>query len=174
MATRQIKLTPKLIEEIISDVSGRDCLSLYKALKNKKNISEFVLAEDIDQEINLTRNMLYRLYHANLVSFIRKKDKIKGWYIYYWTFNPAQLTHLFSTLRKTRMTKLQERIDREQSSHFYACPDGCMRLDFEQATEFSYKCPECGTILGMADNRETVKNLVTELEVLTKTPGRFK
>lgn len=78
-----IKLTPKLIESVVGEVAGPDVIPLVKALKNKKNVSEFVIADEIDIEINATRNMLYRLYNANLVSFTRKKDKKKGWYIYY-------------------------------------------------------------------------------------------
>ena len=171
---KTLKLTSKLVHSIVTEVCGEDCIDLYKALKSKKNISEFVLAEAIDREINVTRNMLYRMYHSNLVSFIRKKDKQKGWYIYYWTFNPLQLSHLFKNLRTNRMEKLQERIDREQGSHFVVCPERCMRLDFERATEFDYKCPECGILLHMTDNTEIVKNLVNELKVLEKTPGRFK
>lgn len=175
MATKtKIRLTPKLVEAIITEVAGADCIPLYKTLKGKSNISEFLLAEQIDNEINVTRNMLYRLYHANLVSFIRKKDKQKGWYIYYWTFNPLQLSHLFSTLRTNRISKLQERIEREQGSHFYMCPERCMRLDFERATEFNYKCPECGILLDLSDNSQIVAELEKELSVLEKTPNRFK
>jgi len=175
MATsKKVKLTPKLVHSIITEVAGEDCVPLYKALKGKKNISEFVLAEKVEHEINITRNMLYRLYHSNLVSFIRKKDKQKGWYIYYWTFNNLQLSHLFKNLRQNRLVKLQERLDREQNSHFYRCPEKCMRLDFERATEFQYKCPECGVLLEMSDNSQIIKTLITDIKTLEKTPGRFK
>ncbi|MBW2978857.1 hypothetical protein KY304_01975, partial [Candidatus Woesearchaeota archaeon] len=66
-----MKLTKKEIDDIICQVAGEDVLPLVKVLKNKKNVSEFKIAESIKKEINLTRNMLYRLYDHNLVSFIR-------------------------------------------------------------------------------------------------------
>jgi transcription initiation factor TFIIE subunit alpha len=72
-----MKASDKLLADVIVEVAGKDVLPLVKALKNKKNVSEFKLADAIKQEINLTRNMLYRLYDHNLVSFIRKKDKKK-------------------------------------------------------------------------------------------------
>ena len=97
-----MKLSSKQVDEVISEVAGDDVLLLVKALKNKKNVSEFVLAENIKQEINATRNMLYRLYDSNLVTFIRKKDKKKGWYIYYWTFNPKMVRHISDSLKKKR------------------------------------------------------------------------
>ena len=77
-----MKLSNKLIDNVVENVAGKDVLPLVKTLKNKKNVSEFKLADDIKEEINTTRNMLYRLLDNNLVSFVRKKDKKKGWYIY--------------------------------------------------------------------------------------------
>lgn len=167
MAT-SIKLTPKMIESVISEVSGKDTMKLYKALKGKKNVSEFKLADDIDEEINTTRNMLYRLHNANLVSFTRKKDKQKGWYIYYWTFNINRIKDLMKDLKKKRLEMLKDRLEREKMSHFFACPDRCIRLDFEQATDFGYKCPECGQLLNQEDNTKIIKDLEIEIDKLRK------
>ena len=87
-----------MIEFVISDVAGEDVVPLVQSLKNKKNVSEFKLAENINKEVNVARNMLYRLYDHNLVSFIRRKDKKKGWYIYYWTFNLKKIRTLFISI----------------------------------------------------------------------------
>lgn len=163
-----MKLSNKLIQEIIIEVAGEDVLPLMKALKNKKNVSEFKLAENIKCEINTTRNMLYRLYNSNLVSFMRKKDKKKGWYIYYWTFNPKRIKYLASSLKKQKLAKLKERLEREKSSDFFTCENKCVRLDFEQATEFQFKCPECGTLLNQEDNAEKIKEIEKEIKSLEK------
>lgn len=163
-----MKLSNKLIEGVISEVAGEDVLPLVKSLKNKKNVSEFKLAENIKQEINITRNMLYRLYNSNLVSFMRKKDKKKGWYIYYWTFNPKMVKYLSSSLKKRRFEHLKERLKREKSSDFFTCESKCVRLDFEQATDFQFKCPECGSLLNQEDNTEKIKKLEKEIKGLEK------
>jgi transcription initiation factor TFIIE subunit alpha len=156
------------LTEVIKEVAGEDVLPLVRALKNKKNISEFKLADSIKKEINLTRNMLYRLYDQHLVTFIRKKDKKKGWYIYYWTFNPKRIKELVRNLKKTRVEKLRERLHREQSTNFFVCANKCMRLDFDQATEFEYKCPECGEMLHQEDNSKTIAELQKEIQKLEK------
>lgn len=163
-----IKLTPKLIETVVQEVAGPDVVPLVKFLKNKKNVSEFVIADEIDVEINATRNMLYRLYNANLVAFTRKKDKKKGWYIYYWTFNPGRVKDLFVDLKVKRMDMIRERLERERNSHFFVCPDRCIRLDFEQATDFGFKCPECGKLLSEDDNSKKKTDLEKELAILEK------
>jgi len=163
-----MKLTKKEIDDIICQVAGEDVLPLVKVLKNKKNVSEFKIAESIKKEINLTRNMLYRLYDHNLVSFIRKKDKKKGWYIYYWTFNAKKIKDVIKSLKKNRLINLKERLQRENSSQFYSCKNKCIRLDFEQATDFEFKCPECGELLNLEDNSKKKKELKEEIDKLRK------
>ena len=163
-----MKLSNKIIEDTITDVAGEDVIPLVKKLKNKKNVSEFKLANDIKCEINSTRNMLYRLFDYNLVSFIRRKDKKKGWYIYYWTFNTKRIRYLVKNLKKTRIEKLKERLQREKSSQFYICDEKCIRLDFEQATNFEFKCPECGRLLNLEDNSEKIEKIQKEIKALEK------
>jgi len=169
-----MKLSNKIIEDAVVEAAGEDVLPLINALKNKKNISEFKLAENIKQEINTTRNMLYRLYQANLVSFIRRKDKQKGWYIYYWTFKPKRIKYLILELKKKRFEKLKERLDRETGNDFFMCKNKCMRLNFDQAVDFSYKCPECGSIMEQENNDEKVKDIKKEMKDLEKDvyPGK--
>ena len=163
-----MKLSNKLVEDVVTAVAGEDVLPLVKLLKNKKNVSEFKLAESLKLEINVTRNMLYRLYHSNLVSFIRRKDKKKGWYIYYWTFKIKQIKYLAMRLKKERLERLQDRLVREKGNSFFICPDNCMRLDFEQAVGFEFKCPECDTLMLQESNDEKIAQLEKEIKELKK------
>ena len=163
-----MKVSNKLVEDVVSEVAGADVVLLVKALKNKKDVSEFKLAEELKQDINLTRNMLYMLYDFNLVSFIRKKDKKKGWYIYYWTFNLKNIKYLMKALKKKKLERLKERLNREKGFDFYTCKEGCIRLDFEQATDFEFKCPECGALLDLEDNSKKIEEIKKEIAKLEK------
>jgi transcription initiation factor TFIIE subunit alpha len=165
---RRQKIAVDPVSEVIRELAGEDVLPLVKALKNKSNVSEFKLADAIDQEINITRNMLYRLYDHHLVTFSRKKDKKKGWYIYYWTFNPKRVKELMRVLKKNKLERLKERLEREKSTSFFTCANKCIRLDFDQATEFEYKCPECGEILHQEDNRQKIVEIEQEFNKLLK------
>ena len=163
-----MKIAPKIVDNVVSEIVGNDGTRLLKALKNKKNVSEFKLAESLKKEINTTRNMLYKLYDVNLVSFTRKKDKEKGWYIYYWTFNGDKVHNLMNNIKKDKMEILNEKLKVEKGSQFYACPSSCVRFDFENSTEHNYKCPECGSILEMEDNASKIKQMEQELKILSK------
>lgn len=157
-----------LTEDIASRVAGEDIIPLVKALKNKKDVSEFKIATEIKKEINLVRNMLYRLYNANLVTSIKKKDKKKGWYIYYWTLNLPRFKYLAKDIVKQRLIQLRERIAREKSSNFFVCGNNCIRLNFEQSTDFEFKCPECGELLNQDDNAKKIEQIEKEIKTLEK------
>ena len=162
-----MNVTPDFAKRIISQVAGEDVLPLVEKLKKQDNLSEFILAQQVEYEINVVRNMLYRLYHANLVSFTRKKDKQKGWYIYYWTFRPNMISEAALRLEKQRLEGLRSRLAREQGKEFYRCPDTCMRMEFIQAMEYDFKCPECGKIMNHEDNSESVDRIrknIAEIE----------
>jgi len=163
-----MRLSNEIIEEVVIEVAGQDVIPLVRALKNKKNVSEFKLAESIKQEVNSTRNMLYRLYNANLVSFMRKKDKKKGWYIYYWTFDMKRVRYLVEELKKKKLKKLKERLEREKEGQFFLCNNKCIRLDFDQAMNFEFKCPECGQLIHQEDNKELIESIEKEIQELEK------
>lgn len=159
-----MKASNKAFEDVAVEVSGQDVLPLVKYLKDKKNVSEFKLAEVLGLEVNAVRNMLYRLYHVTLVSFVKKKDKQKGWYIYYWTLNPKNIKHLISELKKKKLEQLKDRLSREKSTQFYICENKCMRLEFDKAASFEFKCPECGDMAQLEDNAERIRQLEEEIK----------
>src|SRR3989344_8439999 len=111
-----MRLTTNVLETVISETCGHDLVPLVVKLKNKKNFSEFKLAEILNQPVNITRNQLYRLLKYNLVSFIRRKDKRKGWYIYYWTFKLKEVKPVYKKLLKEKLDKLNDRLNRETNN----------------------------------------------------------
>jgi len=162
----KMKISNKIIEDVVSEVAGEDVIPLVNVLKNKKNVSEFKLAEYVKKEVNAVRNMLYRLYDVNLVSFVRKKDKKKGWYIYYWTFDTKKIKYLLTSLKKKKIIKLKERLEREKANKFDSCKSQCVRLDFDQAMNFEFKCPECGELINQENNFEEIKKIEKDIKTL--------
>ncbi|MBS3162838.1 hypothetical protein J4467_02840 [Candidatus Woesearchaeota archaeon] len=176
-----MKLTLESIEDLINTIIGEDVIPLIKILYNKDNISEFKLAEMLNVTVNQIRNMLYRLYEQNLVVYMRKKDKKKGWYIYYWSLNQKGIGN---SILKTKLKQLDDfkiRIAREQDSQFFVCPNACMRFPIETAMEYEFRCQECGSLMKELDNKKTIeniKNMITTLEneivILRTIPVKVK
>lgn len=162
-----MKITNDMIKEVVIELVGEDTMLLVDFLKNNKNVSEFQISTKIKIPVDTIRNQLYRLYNHNLVSFIRKKDKEKGWYIYYWTLNKDRIKYLITNIKVKKIEKLKERLEREENSHFFACTNKCIRIDFEQATNFEYHCPECGELLMQEDNSTQILKIHEEIKLLT-------
>lgn len=152
--------------EVVRELVGEHAMPVITFLKGKSRISEFIIAEELDLEINETRNILYKLLEHNLVSFIRKKDKIKGWYICYWDFNEHMVPQLKSKIAQKKLEKLNERLDEEQSNQFFLCRNACSRMNFDKSMEFNFKCPECGTIMSEQDNGRTIEFLQQRIKEL--------
>jgi len=74
----------ELLKDISQLVAGKNTSPIVDLLFDKKNVNEFLIAKKLGLTINQTRNMLYKLSDEGLVSFVRKKDKKKGWYTYFW------------------------------------------------------------------------------------------
>ena len=159
----------KLTEEVVVELVGEHAMAIVEFLKDKTKISEFIIAEELDLEINETRNILYKLLEHNIVSFLRKKDRIKGWYICYWDFNEHMVPQLHQKLNRQKLEKMQERLAKEQGATFFLCTNACSRMDFDKSMEFAFKCPECGSLMHQQDNTRTVeflKDRIVELQKL--------
>jgi transcription initiation factor TFIIE subunit alpha len=164
----KVRLTEKKIQEVVRSVCGADVLPLVKKLKGKDNISEFKLADQLKLDIKRVRNTLYRLYGANLVQFTRKKDKKKGWYIYYWTFKPEQIRFLYRRLKNDELETLREKMQTESNEQYFVCVNNCVRMDFEQAINFEYRCPECGELTMQEKKDKMMMNIKKKVALLEK------
>ena len=161
-----MKLSGKVIEEVTAEIVGEDIIPLVKELKNKKNVSEFKLAEKLKKEINVTRNLLYKLYQLNLVSFIRRKDKVKGWYIYYWKLIPQVLDEIIIKEQKDKLKELKNELKTKSSTEWMKCPLCKKIYTYETALELSFSCPECEKVLEM--QKTSTKKVRDEIKVLEK------
>ena len=166
-----VRISKKKFEWVVSKVAGEDVVPLARFLKNKRDVSEFELADEIGAEINITRNMLYRLHQANLVTSIRRKDEEKGWYIYYWSFKAERIPLLVKQIKRSKLRELKDKLNRETNGVLFLCRNECVVLDFDQALNFNFRCPECGLVMNHKENckehvntlRCKIKNLEEEI-----------
>ena len=136
-------------------------MPVVEYLKGRKDISEFQIAKSIKADVGYVRQMLYKLQNQNLVTYFRKKDRQKGWYISYWTFNQRSVPELALAIKRNKLQHLKERLEREEQHKglFYICPKFCSRMSFEEATDVNFRCPECGNALQNQDNEKTIDRI---------------
>jgi len=150
------------------EVVGERAVLIIAYLQGKADISEFQVAKDLKSEVNAVRSILYKLNNHNLVTYIRKKDKEKGWYISYWTVNPKGFIELGFRLKRQKLDMLKERLKKEETNKnaFFLCKNACVRLDMDQGMDFNFRCPECGELLLQQENSKTIENLKVKINEL--------
>jgi len=152
--------------EVLSGKSARDIVDL---LFEKKDINEFLIAKKLNLTINQTRNILYKLGDSGLVSFTRKKDKRKGWYIYFWTLNELKCLELLENRLVTEISLLKNQLKNRKSNRFYFCESCKMEVKEETALLNDFMCHECGQVFTLANQDKAIKELEANISRLNNT-----
>ncbi|MBI2667754.1 hypothetical protein HYX17_03195 [Candidatus Woesearchaeota archaeon] len=163
-----MKLTDRQTEELMKELYGKEILPLIKLFKGKKNINEFKIAEKLKLTINQVRNMFYKLQERSLVSFTRKKDKKKGWYVYYWTFNDKEAKNLIISHKQKKLDELNELLAREKEVNYFLCKDKHVRMRYDEAMDNDFRCPECGELLIQEDKERILRAIKKEIDIIEK------
>lgn len=161
-----MKVTKKLISEIVSQVIGFEAVDMAFYLRGKTDVSEIVVANDMKMTVQEARAMLYKFFEANLASFERKRDKHKGWHISHWDFLDKNIIKIHDQLQQNKISVLRNRLEREIDNEFYMCKSACCRIPFESAVELNYKCRECGELMNPQDNTRTIEVINGKLREL--------
>jgi transcription factor E len=171
----------EFLEEVITLIVGKPGKELVVLLAGKKNVNEFIIAKKLDMTINQTRNLLYRLSDYGLVSSIRKKDKKKGWYTYFWKIEILKSLEFLKTELTKKLTQLNSQIKSRETKLFYVCDRCNIEFTEENALLHDFTCSECGEVFKVKDNskllREFKKNMEkikSDLDSLEKEIGKEK
>jgi len=159
-----MKIPDEILIELVKHVAGNDTIKLFDVLNNKKNVSEFKIAEKLGISVNQVRNMIYRMQEHNLVQFTRKKDKVKGWYIYYWTFDKPKAVVLIVDLKSKSIEKIKKELKNIDNTRLYLCDSCRTKVSEEEAMESQFFCETCGEILKLQDSEKRAKELTKKLK----------
>ncbi|MFH1590617.1 MAG: hypothetical protein ABIC95_01680 [archaeon] len=162
-------MTEKRVCEVIAKMVGDEAVSVVKLLKGKENVSEFLVAKKLNEDIQVIRNILYRLHSLNLATYKRVKDRQKGWYIGYWTFNILRARELYAQLMQMQIERFEQRLKEEQQylNNYYICKNVCVRMNFDEAADLQFHCPECGTLLDHQHNERTIEVLQEKIKEIS-------
>jgi len=160
----QIKFLKSVVEHLIN----KPAVPIVDLLAGKKDVNEFLIAKKLELTINQTRNILYKLSDYGLVSFIRKKDKRKGWYIYFWTLNIYQSLKLLEKKLKEELSQAEEQLKSRKEKRYYTCKICSIEVTEEVALLNDFTCQECEEVYELSDNREIVNSLEKEINKLKK------
>jgi transcription initiation factor TFIIE subunit alpha len=154
----------KLLDEIIVAVAGKPAEKIAELLNSNKHVNEFNIAKKMDLTINQTRNILYRISDYGLVSFIRKKDKKKGWYTYFWKIEILKALEFLKKLLLQRIEQIENQIKSRSTKQFYICERCSIELTEANALTHNFTCDECGDVFATKDNSKVLRALKRNLD----------
>lgn len=161
---RQIKILKVIVEDLINKQSAE----IIDLLSGNKNVNEFSIAKNLKLTINQTRNILYKLSDFGLVSFIRKKDKRKGWYIYFWTLNTHQALSLLDENLRKKLEGLNLQLKNRNQERQYFCKTCSIEVNEETALLNNFICPECEEVYELSDNTEIIEEIKRKIAKVEK------
>lgn len=156
----------KLLNDILSNVVGRQASDIVNLLAGKKNVNEFIIAKKLKLTINQVRNILYKLSDAGLIAFTRKKDKRKGWYTYFWTLNTEKSLELLEGNIRKEMDGLKNQLRNRESKRFYFCNTCKTEVNEEHALQNNFTCAECGEVYQLQTDKKIINDLVLKIKKL--------
>jgi transcription factor E len=158
----------KLLKEIVISIAGKQAEEIVELLEGSKYINEFIIAKKLNLTINQTRNILYKISDQGLVSFIRKKDKRKGWYTYFWKLEILKCLEFLKADLIKKIEQIQHQIKSRQTKEFYVCETCNIEYSEESALIKNFVCNECGEIVTRKDNAPVIKEYNREMEKLKR------
>ena len=159
------------LKEVVAIVVGKQAEDIIDMLDGNKYINEFLIAKKLDITINQTRNILYKISDHGLISSIRKKDKRKGWYTYFWKIEIFKSLEFLRNLILKRIEQLNYQIKSRETKEFYVCEQCNIEVNAENALLQEFTCNECGAIYTLKNNTKLLRELKREVE---KIEGKLK
>jgi transcription factor E len=154
------------LNEVISIVVGKPAEEIVNLLEGDKYVNEFIIAKKLSLTINQARNILYKISDHGLVSSIRKKDKKKGWYTYFWKIEVLKSLEFLREIVLKNLTQLQNQIKSRETKRFYVCQRCNIEFNEENAMLHDFTCNECGEIFSVKDNEKVLKEFKRNEEKL--------
>ncbi|WP_338098492.1 transcription factor [Methanolapillus ohkumae] len=131
---------------------------LKKAEKDAAKAKE-ASAEEYEITLNTVRKILFILYENKFTICRRERDANSGWLTFRWQINMDGIDYQIEREKKKLYRNLLKRKAYEDTNIFYACPQHCLRLIFDEAVQTDFICPVCGEDLVFEDN-ELFKQLI--------------
>ena len=146
---------------------GEETKKLEKDLKASEKEAEAAKANaegEVEITLNTVRKILFILYENKFTICHRERDANSGWLTFRWQVNMDGIYHQIEREKKKLYRNLLKRKEYEDNNIFYVCPQNCLRLVFDEATETEFLCPLCGEDLVFQDNEMFKQLLDTRIE----------
>lgn len=162
-----------LVKQLLTNVvETEDNLPIVEALNDGIETDEEI-ANKTGIKLNIVRKILYKLYDMGLASYKRSKDPETQWFTYAWKFEKDEVINRIIKDSENYLSMLNQELDREENNMFFICPQGHVRLDFDEASDYEFLCPACGEELEFQDNAPIIKQIKEDIKMVESNFNSF-
>jgi transcription initiation factor TFIIE subunit alpha len=155
-------LVKTLLTNVVEDESN---LPIVQALIDGVDTDEEI-ANKTGIKLNIVRKILYKLYDLGLASYKRSKDPETQWFTYTWRFENEEVINRIIKDSEDYLKMLNDELEREENNMFFICPQGHVRLVFDDASDYEFLCPACGEELEFQDNADTIEQIKEDIKMV--------
>ena len=162
-------LVKTLLTNVVEDESN---LPIIQALIDGIETDEEI-AKKTEIKLNIVRKILYKLYDMGLASYKRSKDPETQWFTYSWKFETEEVISRIIKDSEKYLKMLNDELEREENNMFFICPQGHVRLDFDESSDYEFLCPICGEELEFQDNAKNIKQIKEDIKMVESNFNSF-
>ena len=155
-------LVKTLLTNVVEEESN---LAIVQALIDGVDTDEEI-ANKTGIKLNIVRKILYKLYDLGLASYKRSKDPETQWFTYTWKFEKDEVINRIIKDSEDYLKMLNDELEREENNMFFICPQGHVRLVFDDASDYEFLCPACGEELEFQDNPDTIEQIKEDIKMV--------
>lgn len=139
-------LSDSLARQMLIDLGGENALTIIRNFS--KGLSDDDIAKKLKLKISDVRATLNRLHSEGIVNYVRARDSETGWYSYSWSLDRYRMEK-WITEQAQRYAPMQR-----QDGEYYFCPSCGVPsiMDFETATDYSFRCHRCNKSMEYVDD----------------------
>ncbi len=124
-------------------------------------VAEETIGRTLGLKSNEARKILQVLSEEAFITY--KKIRTPERTIHGWSVNYEQLDSILAARLRKTLEKLRLRLEYEEKETLYICPREGIKYTLDEAIEYDYICPRCGSLLEEYDKSAAVEFLRNEI-----------
>src|SRR3989338_4533471 len=131
---------------------GQDIIGIY-CEKNRPLKDEY-LAKRLNLKVTDVRSGLNRLHYLGISYYQKEKNKDTGWYSFTWKIDEKRLIELICQDFGEKVQNLEKKEEKNETYTLFSCKNNCDEIPFELASEYQFRCPNCGNVMNLVDTKK--------------------
>jgi len=148
---QEIKKLYLLVERLIDRDARRVFEILYEA---GDELSEYDIIEKSELRGSVVRRVLNLLAEKGFVVYRKLRHPEKGRIVFYWRINYEGLPSVLEARKRAALERLRSLLASEEETQYFVCPLDGTRYTFDEALEYEFTCPRCGSPLQPDEDRD--------------------